>query len=119
MSGYREHSYDPNAYERPGRPLRPFNWVQWTGVGLMILGVVLALAHLAGAIGLIPQLAGKSAAPYTGLPVIGLLLIQSRREPAVDPAPELAPARKRWLIIVAVICIIVLAAAAIVDLTGA
>ena len=26
MSGYREHSFDPNAYEQPGRPLKPYNW---------------------------------------------------------------------------------------------
>ena len=117
MAGYRDRSsFDPNAYERQGPPLRPFNWVQWTGVGLIALATLLALAALVGDLGYGPRLFGKSPPPFFALPVIGMLLINSRRQPATDPAPELAAQRKRWLIITAVICALIIGAAAIIDI---
>ena len=51
MSGYREHSFDPNAYEQPGRPLQPYNWVQWTGVAIGVLGLAIIALGLLGRLG--------------------------------------------------------------------
>jgi hypothetical protein len=118
VSGYRQSSYDPNAYERAGAPMRPFNWVQWTGVGLSAIGMLLAVAMIGAGLGV------AWLAPFRNVPavipiVVGSLLINSRRHPATDPAPELAPARKRWFTIILVICAIALGAAAVIDLTGA
>lgn len=112
--GYRQSSFDPNAYERQGPPLRPFNWVQWTGVAVMALGLMIELAYLASRLGWIP-LHLKSAAPLPGFLVIGMVMINSRRQPYVDPAPELAAARKRWTLITVAICTAILGTALIIQ----
>jgi len=119
MSGYRQHSYDPNAYERLGRTLRPFNWVQWTGVAIEVTGLILFLVTIAQKLGWITQ--GSDIPPTSGimLMLVGMSLINSRREPLVDLAPELAPARKRWLIITAVICAVILGIAILIEISGA
>ena len=117
MSGYREHSYDPTATPRYGRPLRPYNWVQWTGVGLMVVGLAIDITYFAGRLGWL----AKATVPLVALAPImaGSVLINSRREVLADPAPELAAARRRWLIIVTILCIAILGAAVVLDLTGA
>ena len=116
MAGYRESSYDPLASPRYGRPLRPYNWVQWTGIGLIVVGIAIDTAYFAGRLGWL----SKSNAPLLALPpiMIGALLVNSRREQVTDPAPDLAPARKRWLIIVTILCVVILAAAVILDTLG-
>ena len=116
MAGYRESSYDPLASPRYGRPLRPYNWVQWTGIGLIVLGLAIDTAYFAGRLGWIP----KGDLPLLTMPLIiaGVALVNSRREQFADPAPELAAARKRWLIIVTILCVVVLAAAVILDTLG-
>lgn len=53
--GYRTHQFDPNAYEEQGPPLRPYNWVQWTGVAIASVGVGLFAAYLLGKIGVLPR----------------------------------------------------------------
>jgi hypothetical protein len=117
MTGYREHGFDPMASPRRGRPLRPYNWVQWTGVGLIVLGLAAVVLYVAGRLGWM----FKTVSPVIALPPImaGAMLVNSRREQVVDPAPELAAARKRWLIIVTIFCVVVLGAAAIIDFKGA
>jgi len=116
---YRQSSYDPLATSVGGKPLRPFNWVQWTGVAMIALGVAFALAFLLGQAGLIPQYL-HNALPGSQLPLIGMFLINSRREPVVDQAPELAGERRKWLIRVSVACVLILGLAAIVAIaTGA
>ena len=117
MSGYRESSYDPMANPRYGRPLRPYNWVQWTGVGLIVVGMAIDAIYFAGRFGWL----SKNDAPLLALPpiMVGAMLVNSRREEITDPAPELAAARKRWLIIVTILCVLILGAAAILDLAGA
>ena len=117
MSGYRSSNFDPTHYERAGRPMRPFNWVQWTGVALEVAALGIYLVFLAGEIGWIH--------PVIGTPVIavalqfpGIFLINSRRHPYVDPAPELAPARRRWLIITVAIVTAVIGAAAVIQFSG-
>jgi len=118
MSGYRQHSYDPNAYERLGPPLRPYNRWQWLGVVLILASLAINIVYFAGRLGWISPLLDGSAGAV-GLLLPGILLINSRRHPATDLAPELAPARKRLLIITVAICAAILGVAAAIDLTGA
>ena len=47
MTGYREHSFDPNAYEQPGRPMRPFRQLAKNRRVLLI--AILACAAILGA----------------------------------------------------------------------
>ena len=103
MSGYREHSFEPNGYQRRGAPLRPFNWVQWAGVGIMIVGALLVAAYMLGRFEVIPLIT-DDIAPFVMLMPVGSVLISSRRQTIADPAPELAAARKRWTIIVVGLC---------------
>jgi hypothetical protein len=109
MSGYRENSYDPNTYDRQGPPMRPYNWVQWTGVGLGVVGAAICIYYLLGKAGWVPPI--DSPMPGAILPLIGVSLINSRRQTIADPAPELAAARKRWMLIVVTICTAILGAA--------
>ena len=119
MSGYRDESgYDPWAYETPGRPLRPYNWVQWIGVAFIVAGTVYAIAFLLGEVGVIPKFT-RSLQPAPLLPLIGLTLVNSRREPGAPAGSEqLARNRKVLLITVAIVAPILIAAAAF-DLLGA
>ena len=119
MAGYREHSYDPNGdWGQQGRPLRPFNWVQWTGVAIEVVALGGLLAYVAGRVGIIPDWI-DGAFPLIMLAPIGSVLITSRRESAHDPAPDLAAARKRWLIIVVALCFAIFGAALAIEFTGA
>ena len=118
MSGYRQSNFDPNHYDRAGAPLRPFNWVQWTGVAFEVAALAVFLVFIAGEFGWIRPLIG-SPMFAVALQMPGLLLINSRRQPAVDPAPELAAARKRWLLIVVALCTAVLGAATVIAFSGA
>ena len=118
MAGYRDTStYDPYASPRYGRPLRPFNWVQWTGVAFDVIGLGLYLVYFAGQFGWIAQ---KLSSPMLGFPFIMLAIpmINSRREEVPDLAPELAAARKRWLIIIVAIAAVILGIATIFALKG-
>ena len=118
MSGYRQSSYDPNAYEPWGRPMRPYNAVQWVGVAIVVLGIVLFLAMIAGDLGVASFHRFRDAPAVIPI-LVGNLLIYSRRHPATDPAPELAPARKRWFTIIVLVCAIVIGGAALIEYTGA
>lgn len=120
MTGYREHSnyelFGAPDYGR--RPIRPFNWVQWTGVALAALGIAIDFAYLASRLAWIAR--APSPIVAVGPLILGVTLVNSRRHPAdIDIAPELAAARRRWLLIVAAVCITVLGAATIIDLAGA
>ena len=84
MSGYRESSYEPNAYQRPGSPMRPYNWVQWSGVGSALVGMGIALAYLAGRAGWIHDPL-DSPMPAIIFVMLGSVLINSRREPGSGP----------------------------------
>jgi hypothetical protein len=118
MTGYREHSFDPNGTTSYGRPLRPFNWVQWTGVGLAVVSIAINVAFLASAAGWIPKAIG-SPALATGPLLVGVALINSRRVEVPDPAPELAAARRKWLIITVAVCAAILGAATVIAFKGA
>jgi hypothetical protein len=114
MSGYREHGFDPNSYPHYGKPLRPYNKVQWTGVGMAVLGIAGYLVYAADRLGWV-SLGWRNPGPLFVLPLIGATLVNSRREILDDPAPELAAERKRWMLIVTAICVVVLGAALIID----
>lgn len=116
MSGYSTSRYDPTHYERMGRPLRPFNWVQWTGVALFVVGMTLYVLVLAGRFGWMRPLIAETSAGFA-LNMVGIVLINSRRQP--DPALELAAARKRWLLITVAVVAAILGAATVIEFTGA
>ena len=118
VSGYRQHSFDSNAFEQPGPPARPFNWVQWIGAIFAVVGIGMFFAYAAGRLGWIPQLL-PGPTLGTSLTLVGIVLINSRTQPVHDPAPELAAARERWLVIVTIICVAVLGGAAALEITGA
>ena len=115
---YRTDNFDLNAEMGQGRPLRPYNKVQWTGVALLAIAMVAYAIQIAADLELIAP-PPVHAIPI-GLPflLIGVTLVYSRREGA-DPAPELAAARKRWLIITVVICVALFGAAALIESLGA
>ena len=91
--------------------------MQWTGVGSGLLGVALYLAYFAGRVGWIAQLLDS---PMIGFPflILGIMLVNSRRETIPDPAPELAAARKRWMIIILTLCALIFGVAIALELTG-
>lgn len=117
MSGYREHSFDPNAYEQPGPPLKPYNWVQWTGVAIGTVGAALITLNLLGKTGLIPQWVDSSPAPFMLL-VVGMLLINSRRGPATQVGSEQLAKNRRVLIITIAICAVFLGVIAVIEFAG-
>ena len=118
MSGYREHGFDPNAGERPtGPPARPFNGVQWTGVVLVVIAIALDLAFVGGALGWWRKIPDTPVFAITPL-IFGMSMINSRRQPVADPAPELAAARRKWLVITIAVCAVILGIATIFAMKG-
>jgi len=118
--GYRDRtSFDPNAYERPGPPLKPYNWVQWTGVAVMLVGGALLVASLLGLIGWVPQWMEEfSPAPFM-LMVIGMLLINSRRQPGTEiVGPEQLAKNRKLLLITVAICAAILGGALVIEFSG-
>jgi hypothetical protein len=119
MAGYRDRStFDPNATPSLGRPLRPFNGVQWMGVGMMVVGFAMYLFYFAGRFGLMKELLNSPIIGTTTM-ILGVTLINTRRQELIDPAPELAAARRRWLIIVVAICALILGIATAFTFQGA
>ena len=120
MSGYRDRqSFDPYSGGDYGRPMRPFNWVQWTGVGLIALGTIFALAFLLGEAGIVPKFLARSPQPFATFPLIGMLLVNSRRQPGPVVEQEQRRRNQRVLLITTAIVVPILVAAAAIDLLGA
>ena len=117
--GYREHSYDPTVYEQPGAPLRPYNWVQWTGVAIGSAGAVLITLDVLGQLGWIPQWIDDPSPAFFMLLVIGMVLVNSRREPSTQAGPEQLAKNKRTLLITVAVCAAVLGAALVIQFSGA
>ena len=117
MTGYREQSFDPNAYEQPGPPLKPYNWVQWTGVAIGTVGAALITLYLLGKVRLIPQWVDASPAPFMLL-VIGTLFVNSRRTPGVQVGSEQLAKNRRVLLITVAICAAIIGAAVVIELSG-
>ena len=80
MSGYRQSSFDPNAGGDYGPPLRPYSWVQWTGVAFIFIGVGFFAVWAAGKLGWIPKLLDDPM-PVSIFTLFGVVLINSRRAP--------------------------------------
>ena len=119
MTGYREHSFDPNAFEQPGPPLKPYNWVQWAGVAIGTVGAILVTLDVLARIGWTPRWIGDaSPAPFILL-IVGTVLVNSRREPGVEVGSEQLAKNRRTLIVTAAICAAVLGAALIIEFSGA
>jgi len=118
MTGYREHSFDPNAYEQPGRPMRPFNWVQWCGVGLFAAGMVLYGILFAGRFGWIAPIVTTGSAGFAPM-ILGIALINSRREPGNVVGSEQLPKNRRVLLIAILACAVILGGAAAIEFIGA
>jgi hypothetical protein len=119
VSAYRQSSFDPNAYERPGPPLKPFNWVQWSGVAVMIAGGALLLASLLGLIGWVPQWMKEFSPAPIMLMVIGMFLINSRRHPGTEiVGSEQLAQNRRVLLITVAICAAILGAALVIEFSG-
>ena len=120
MAGYRDtSSYDPYAGGDYGPPLRPYNWVQWVGVAFIAVGTIWALAFLLGQAGVIPKILGKSPQPFTTFPLIGVVLVNSRRRPL--GSAEEAQRRRNYramLITVAIVAPILIVAALVSIWTG-
>ncbi len=120
MAGYRDRSnFDPMAYETPGRPLRPYNWVQWIGVVMIATGTLYAVAFLLGAWDFIP-IHFKSILSFALLPLIGQILVNSRREPGTPVADADQLRRNRQVLLITVlVCAVILGAATVTEFTGA
>jgi ethanolamine transporter EutH len=115
---YRDTSnYEPFGVENSRRPQRPFNKVQWTGVALAMIGIAIDLAYFANQLGWV-RAPWSNPTLAVGPLILGVTLVNSRREPAHDLAPELAAARRRWLIIFTIVIVAVLGAATIIQFTG-
>ena len=118
MSGYREHSFDPYAYEQPGRPMRPFNWVQWCGVAFVVAGIVALLLYFVGRAGWIAPLI-KEVQLSTALSIIGVLLVNSRREPGNQVGSEQLRRNRKVLLITVAAVAAILGAAVVIEFSGA
>ena len=117
MSGYRESSFDPSAGGDYGPPLRPFNGVQWVGVGCVAIGVAVLLATVAGRLGLFAKDAAPDMLPMgTSFAALGTVLINSRRSPG-SLTPEIR--RRRILIVAAAAAVCAIAAVAVIYFSGA
>jgi hypothetical protein len=114
MAGYRESRYDPYAYEQPGRPMRPYNWVQWIGVALVAAGIATLLAYFAGRAGWIQPLV-KQVQLSTALAIIGSLLVNSRREPGTQVGEEQLRRNRKVLLITILVCTVIGAAAILIE----
>ena len=119
MSGYRQSSFDPNAYEHPGPPLKPYNWVQWTGVAIGVVGAALIVVDLLGRIGWTPRwIDDPSPAPFMLL-ILAAALINSRRAPKTLVGSEQLEKNRRLLLITVAICAAILGAALVIEFQGA
>ena len=117
MSGYREHHFDPNAYQQQGRPMRPFNWVQWTGVAIGCIGMVLTTLQVAGQLGWIPRWLDNS--PVFTLLLLGVVLVNARREPSTLAGPEQRARNRRALLITTAVLAAIFGGVLIIQFLGA
>lgn len=96
---YRQNHYDPFAASIPGCPLRPFNWVQWLGVGSETLAILWLLLHAAQKFGWLTLTWEVEVQPATLFALLGMPMINSRRE-ADTPIEDEEQRRlnRKWLL---------------------
>ena len=115
MSSYREHSFDPNAWEPQGPPARPYNKVQWIGAAFGGLAVVAFLVDVAGQLGWVPHYFGEDSTWIVVLcGCMAVLLVNSRRAPAPPEYRERFRRRGRILAAVTIAAAILGAAVVII-----
>ena len=114
MSGYRQSSFDPSAGFDEGRPLRPFNQLQWAGVAVIVVGIAAILATIAGRFGLDVGDTTDWLPMGTTFCALGTVLINTRRAP-LSPATK----RRRMLIVLAAAALCALTAVLIYYFQGA
>ena len=119
MSSYRDPIYDPNAWEQPGRPMRPFNWVQWLGVAFVAVATVAYFYAAGAAFGWVPKLRFQPMMAGLPLLLIGLALVNSRREPGTMVDSEQLAKNRRVLAITILVCAAILGAALVIEILGA
>lgn len=115
MSGYREHSFDPNVYDQPGPVLKPYNWVQWTGVAVMAVGAGIILVEWAGKLGWLPRWIGDAGFTPVSVMLLGSVLVSSRRAPGTPIEEEQRARNKRTLLITIAVCAALLGAAMVIE----
>jgi len=116
--GYRDKTNyepfgDPASYNT--RPVRPYNATQWAGVALGSLGILMALLHFGNELGWFALGFDLGVPASISAMMLGSLLVNSRREPVPDLAPELAAARRRWTLIVTLTVAALIGVAMIAD----
>ncbi|WP_118857831.1 hypothetical protein [Sphingomonas mesophila] len=116
---YRQHSFDPGAYDQPGPVLRPYNWVQWSGIALMAVGAAIILVEWAGKLGWLPRWVEDTGFAPISLILIGSVLVSSRRAPGTPITDEQRAKNRRTLVITALVCAAVLGAATVIEFQGA
>lgn len=94
---YRQHSFDPSAQTVPGKPLRPFNWVQWVGVAMETFAIVWLVLFTAAKLGWAPW-GELDMFPATVPAILGAALINSRREPDRVMGTEEMTRNRNWLL---------------------
>ena len=114
MTSYREHSFDPNAWEPQGPPARPYKGWQWAGVVLGAIAVTVFLADVAGRLGWVPRFLGDDSTSVVVLcGCMATLLVSSRRAPVTPEYRETMKRRQRIVAVVALIAAILGAAVVI------
>jgi hypothetical protein len=103
---YRQSSFDPLFIPSSTRPKRPFNWVQWLGVGCEVAAGAVLLLHLGGQFGV---LGGEPVTVHyaTVLALVGMTLINSRREEGepLSDAQRRRNAQWLWWTIAILVCV--------------
>ena len=112
---YRESGFDPNAYPRYGPPLRPYNWVQWCGLALVLIGIGVDLLYFAGRFGWTRQWIDSPALAMSPI-ILGAILVNSRRQ-LLEGEPR-TPSRRTLVIIAIALAAFALALTALLYFQG-
>jgi hypothetical protein len=107
MTGYRDHSFDPNGGADSRPPLRPFTATQWAGLGLLLLGALAIVIYLLGRIGAIPKIIDDEI-PFVSVMPLGAVLMNARRRTA--PCDAEALKRRRIIVVILALAAAVLGA---------
>ena len=112
---YRQSSFDPLAPSAPVGPRRPFNWVQWIGVGFEAAAVAMLVWHFSGLFGWTG--AKPVSTSYVTAPaMLGVALINSRTQPLAAEDDAQRRRNRTWLKWTSGIFVALLLLAVIIDI---